>query len=151
MSIKYVRGDMFDFPADVRINACNCEGVMGKGIALQFKKQRPWCVEQYQLWCDKGWMKPGGVCIVANSTPPNEIVIHAATKKLWRYDSRYNWVAMTLRGIRGFLALQDRERVVTMPALGCGNGGLSWASVKQMIERRLASLECTILVFEPND
>lgn len=144
--IKFTEGDIFDFPADVRINTVNCVGVMGAGVALAFKNKYPEMFKEYQQACKAGRIKPGFLHIWR--TAGGEQIINFPTKRHWRERSRYEDIEAGLNALREFLANQGRVRVV-LPALGCGHGGLDWTKVSQAICDHLSDLDAEIMVFPP--
>lgn len=138
---------MFDHDADIRVNTVNCVGVMGAGIALEFKRRYPAMFADYQRACRRGEIQPGKLHIWEG--PGGTRIINFPTKQHWRESSRYEYIAAGLQSLRRYLLQQGSVRV-TLPALGCGHGGLDWNRVSKMIEDHLGDLSATILVFEPN-
>ena len=155
--IHFVPGDMFDTAADIRVNAVNCVGVMGAGVALAFKRRFPEMFADYREACRRGRYKPG--CIQVHRSDDHEWIVNAATKNEWRMPSEYTWIESILANLREFIfdnAVlvdafgEDRRRLrITIPALGCGHGGLEWGRVKAMIEHYLSALDAEIYVFAP--
>ncbi len=82
------------------------------------------------------------------STTPAEWIVNLPTKRHWADDSRCEDIEAGLKALKAYLLLQGPVRVA-VPALGCGNGGLDWETVKPMISDTLAGLEALILVFSP--
>lgn len=144
--IRYASGDMFNEPADVRINTVNCVGVMGAGVALAFKTRYPDMFRDYQKACKNGEVKPGH--LNTWKTLLGEWVVNFPTKRHWREPSRYEDIEAGLIALKAFLGKLGQVRV-TLPALGCGHGGLEWSRVSEMIERTLSDLEAEIIVFSP--
>lgn len=145
--LNFIRGDMFATPADIRVNTVNCVGVMGAGVALAFKTRYPDMFVAYKKKCDAGQMRPGELDIWRTLT---EWVINFPTKRHWREKSRYEDIEAGLIALKDYLAKQGSVRV-SLPALGCGHGGLEWSRVSEMIRTFLQDLEAEILVFEPGD
>ncbi|MGO4294539.1 macro domain-containing protein [Chitinophaga sp. RAB17] len=148
--IEFVTGDFFDYDADIRINTVNCVGVMGAGVALQFKKKFPKMFEEYLRECNLGRVEIGRPHVwidqgLFNTSP---IIINFPTKRHWKKPSEYEYVEKGLAWLRNFLVQYDCK-TVTLPALGCGHGGLDWERVKSMIQEYLDDLDNKILVFEP--
>jgi O-acetyl-ADP-ribose deacetylase (regulator of RNase III) len=146
--MKFVSGDMFETPADIRVNTVNCVGVMGAGVALAFKTKYPAMFRAYKAACDAQEVQPGKLNIWR--TLDGEWVINFPTKRHWRENSRYEDIELGLVALRDYLAGQGRVRV-TLPALGCGHGGLDWERVSAMIREQLADLDAEIFVFQPSD
>lgn len=149
--IEFVKGDFFDFDADIRINTVNCVGVMGAGVALAFKQKYPDMFKLYVKECKKGLIRPG-IPSVWNSDDmfsKEIIIINFPTKDHWRNPSEYEYVEDGLKWLAEYLK-QIKNSVITLPALGCGHGGLDWLKVKKLIEKYLSDSQHKILVFEPD-
>ena len=149
--IEYKRGNLFEEHADALVNTVNCVGVMGRGIALQFKNAFPDNYKAYAAACKKQEVVPGRMFVHATGTLTKPyFIINFPTKRHWRGKS-------SLKDIEA--GLDDLVRVVqrlgissiAVPPLGCGLGGLSWAAVRAAMEQRLSALtNVHILVFEPD-
>lgn len=149
--ITFVSGNFFDYDAHLRVNTVNCVGVMGAGVALQFKNKFPKMYEEYVKECNLGRVKIGKPHVwkdneIFNSSP---IIINFPTKDDWKKPSEYEYVDKGLIWLKEFLNEKD-NCTITIPALGCGHGGLQWDRVKRMIEDYLGDLKANILVFEPS-
>jgi O-acetyl-ADP-ribose deacetylase (regulator of RNase III) len=149
--LEFVKGDFFKFDADVRINTVNCVGVMGAGVALAFKNKYPAMFKEYLKDCKAGVIKPGLPSVWKNDDMfTKEIeIINFPTKDHWRKPSEYEYVENGLKWLSEYLQ-QKSYSTITLPALGCGHGGLDWGSVKHLIENHLGDSKHKILVFEPN-
>ncbi|WP_321426062.1 macro domain-containing protein [uncultured Bacteroides sp.] len=151
--IKFVQGNFFDYEADIRINTVNCVGIMGAGVALQFKNRYPEMNMEYVRLCSQRVIRPGKphVWISKNLFSNSEediIIINFPTKDHWKNPSEYSYIEDGLKWLREYL--EDKPNsTITVPALGCGHGGLDWEKVKKMIFDYLSDLETSILVFEP--
>jgi O-acetyl-ADP-ribose deacetylase (regulator of RNase III) len=149
--IKYVTGDILESKAQALVNTVNTVGVMGKGIALQFKKTFPHNFKAYAEACKKGELQIGKLLIVKdiNLNTGEKIIINFPTKRDWRKPSEYSFISEGLDDL--IHVLEENEiRSVAIPPLGAGNGGLEWERVKKMIEQKLANLDMEIMVYEPN-
>lgn len=145
--ITYVQGNLFDSGAEVLVNTVNLVGVMGKGLALQFKQRFPEMYEDYQRACR---MKTIGVghCHVwgQDSEVKPHAIINLPTKRHWRDLSRLADVEAGLKNLR--LQLQQLGcRSVAMPIPGTGLGGLPQEQVIPLIERYLDDLPIEVLVY----
>ncbi|TYS60705.1 hypothetical protein FZD47_21085 [Bacillus infantis] len=148
--IKFVSGDFFDYDADIRINTVNCVGVMGKGVALIFKNKFPDMFIDYYNVCKRNELKPGKPHVWKEENLFSSCtIINFPTKIHWRDPSKYEYIEDGLIWLRQFL-LEKEDSTVTLPALGCGHGGLDWNKVKIMINKYLSGLCTQILVFEPS-
>jgi len=147
--LKFVEGDFFNYEADIRINTVNCVGVMGAGVALLFKNKFPEMFKDYSNACSKGIVKAGEPHVwVENDMFSKLTIINFPTKLHWRNPSKYEYIEKGLVWLKKYLS--DKEKsTITIPALGCGHGGLDWAIVKDMITKYLENLQTTIYVFSP--
>lgn len=146
--IIFTKGDMFETPADIRVNTVNCVGVMGAGVALAFKTKYPAMFKEYKRECKAGNLKPGKLFIWKNLF--GETVVNFPTKRHWNEPSRYEDIESGLTALHKFLSKEGNVKV-TLPALGCGHGGLNWDNISKSIVKYLGNLEATIYVFEPSD
>ena len=144
--LKFVEGDLFDFEADVRVNTVNCVGVMGKGVALAFKERYPSMFRAYKEACDMGEVEPGRMHTW--TSPDGTTIVNFPTKRHWRHKSRYEDIEQGLSAFRKLLDELGDVRV-TLPALGCGHGGLDWERVSKMIRDHLDGIAAEVLVFNP--
>jgi O-acetyl-ADP-ribose deacetylase (regulator of RNase III) len=148
--IKLVAGSFFDYDADIRINTVNCVGVMGIGIALLFKRRYPEMYREYRAACQKGEVRPGRPHIwVGNDMFDKATIINFPTKVHWKKPSEYEYIEKGLKWLREYL-FDKQGSTVTLPALGCGNGGLDWGRVKKTICNYLGGLNNDILLFKPH-
>jgi O-acetyl-ADP-ribose deacetylase (regulator of RNase III) len=144
--ITYVQGSIFTSPAQVLVNTVNAEGVMGKGIALQFKRIYPEMFSQYQELCEFGKIDPGILWIYKT---PHKWILNFPTKKLWRQPSRIEYIE---KGLKKFVSELTELKIhsIAFPALGCGNGELDWEGmVKPVMERYLTDLPVNIFIHPP--
>lgn len=153
MTIASTTGDLLkQQDVDAIVNTVNCVGVMGKGIALQFKKKWPANFKAYATACKAGEIRLGKMFIFdlgALATP--RYIINFPTKAHWRNTSNLKDIAAGLQDLVQQIKNLD-IRSIAMPPLGCGNGGLSWSDVRPVIEQYFASLpEVTLRLFEPSD
>jgi O-acetyl-ADP-ribose deacetylase (regulator of RNase III) len=144
------KGNLLDAEAEALVNTVNTVGVMGKGIALQFKKAFPKNFAAYERACKAGEVKPGKMFIfeAAELSGPR-FVINFPTKRHWRGSSRVEDIES---GLDALVADVRRLgiRSVAVPPLGCGSGGLDWSDVRPRIERAFAELpEVRVLLFAP--
>lgn len=134
--IYFNNGDLFNSKAEVYINPVNCVGVMGKGIALIFKKRYPDMFTRYKEICDKHLLSPGVLHVYTTHIEQPKYIINFPTKQHWRYPSQYDWIELGLLKLQKVIEHLDIQSIA-MPALGCGNGGLSWEKVKTYLHKYL--------------
>ena len=148
--IEYCRGNLLEADAEALVNTVNTQGVMGKGLALAFKKTFPENFQAYAQACQSGQVETGKMFITEQQALLGpRWIINFPTKQHWRDPSKLEWIDQGLEDLRKNLA--DNQIVsVAIPPLGCGLGGLDWQLVKPRIADALAHLADTrILIFEP--
>jgi O-acetyl-ADP-ribose deacetylase (regulator of RNase III) len=145
--IQYRQGDLFECGADCLVNAVNCEGIMGKGIAYQFKIRFPENNKSYIKACKLGELKIGKIHFF---TENGITVINLPTKDKWRQPSKMEYVKEGMDNLVELLPTLGVKKIA-IPSLGCGNGGLLWEKVKKVIEEKISGLkeEYDFLIFEP--
>ena len=142
--ITYIDGNLFESPAKVLVNTVNTKGVMGKGIALRFKRIYPPMFEIYQDYCEQGRLEIGRLFLYKTR---HKWILNFPTKKHWRNPSRIEYIEA---GLRTFTASYAEMRITTIafPALGCGNGELDYeAQVKPLMEKYLGKLSIPTLIY----
>lgn len=148
---KRTRGNLLDAPAEALVNAVNTVGVMGRGIALQFKRAYPAMFRDYERACKAGELKLGKVQVIdlGGLAGGPRWIFNFPTKGHWRADSRMEDTETGLKDlVRTVQAL--RIRSIAIPPLGCGNGGLDLNEVRPRIEAVLAEVpEVEALIYEP--
>ena len=150
--MQFIKGNLLDSEAQALVNTVNTVGVMGKGIALQFKEAFPNNFKAYAKACKDKWLEPGKLLVFHEIVKEGEkIIINFPTKTEWFQKSKYEYIE---QGLIELVAVIQKEKIksVALPPLGCGNGGLKWDRVKAMITEYLSPLEgVDIFVFEPDD
>lgn len=146
MSIEYTTGDIFASDCEALVNPVNCVGVMGAGLAKQFKQRYPEMFSDYAAWCATGGMAPGSISLWSTEETPYVFLV--ATKDHWRDPSTLDYVKRCMDGL--VLCAPDLVESIAVPALGCGLGGLAWADVKPIIEAAAARApQIRWVVYEP--
>ncbi len=148
--IEFKTGYILAEDAEALVNTVNCVGIMGRGVALQFKQAFPENFRAYERACKLGEVEPGRMFVfdTGQLTPPRYIV-NFPTKRHWRGRSRIEDIE---KGLDALVAEIQRRgiRSVAIPPLGAGLGGLVWADVRARIERGFLALpEVRAVVFEP--
>ncbi len=149
--IEFTSGDLLKCEADALVNTVNCVGVMGRGIALQFKNAFPENFKTYAVACKREAVQPGRMFIFETGqlTPPR-FIINFPTKRHWRGKSRIEDIEAGLVDLVRVIR-EKGIRSIAIPPLGSGLGGLDWSEVRPRIEQALGQLEdVRVLVFEPN-
>ncbi len=149
--IKYLTGNILDSEAEALVNTVNTAGVMGKGIALQFKKTYPSNFKAYHQACNSGEVEVGKLFVTKdrNVSTGEKIIINFPTKKDWRKPSEYEYIE---KGLEELIKVINDFNIksIAIPPLGAGNGGLEWEKVRRIIAQHLSKLDTEILVYEPN-
>jgi len=148
--IELTRGDILKANADALVNTVNCVGVMGRGIALQFRKAFPQCFKAYKAVCDRKELHPGKmhVCSLGRLESPR-LIINFPTKRHWKGKSKLEDIEAGLSALVDLVRERD-IRSIAIPPLGCGLGGLDWDDVRSRIEHAFAGLEdVRVMVYEP--
>lgn len=149
--IRYAKGDLLHAETEALVNTVNTVGVMGKGIALQFREAYAKNYAAYRAACKAGTLKTGAVLAVQDeSVSGQKWIINFPTKAHWKADSQYDFITSGLKALRHKL-IELNINSVALPPLGCGNGGLDWTRVRPMIETELGDLDLDVVVFEPNE
>lgn len=141
--ITYVNGDLFTSPAAVLVNTVNTVGVMGKGIAKEFKRNFPEMFNEYRTLCENGELNIGSLHLYRTD---HKSVLNFPTKKHWRSPSKTEYIEA---GLKTFVRSYERFGIdsIAFPQLGCGNGELDWESqVRPVMENYLKDLPIRVYI-----
>lgn len=148
--ISFITGDMMTFDAEALVNTVNCVGVMGRGVALQFKHAYPQNFKAYKVACSRQEVQPGKMFVYETQSFTNpKYIINFPTKRHWKGKSRLEDIE---RGLIDLIkVIHDKQiKSIAIPPLGSGLGGLDWKLVRSKIEAALAVLDnVEVTVFEP--
>lgn len=161
--ITYKQGSLFDSNCQTLVCTVNCEGVMGKGIALQFKQHFPIMYNEYRNVCKYGnILKHGGDLLLYTYENLSQLtlwdtdgnlnkgrqskILCFATKEKWRNPSKLEWIG---RGLQEFVKRYNGWDVtsIAFPKLGCNNGGLDWDNVRPLMEKYLGDLDIPVEIY----
>lgn len=150
--IEFIQGNILQAKTEAIVNTVNCVGVMGRGIALQFKKSWPDNFAAYASACKKGEVVPGKMFIYKTNQISNpKYIINFPTKRHWRMNSRMEDIEAGLLSLaKDIYRLNIKS--ISIPPLGAGLGGLDWREVRIKIESYLQDLslkDVRILIYEP--
>lgn len=149
--ITKIKGNIFESDAEAIVNPVNCDGIMGKGLALEIKKKYPSVFLQYRKFCKSGELVIGKVLLVKTKEEQPKYIINFPTKNHWRNPSEYSYIKLGLGSLKSLLKkYQPKINSIAIPALGCGLGGLKWEEVSKMIEESLKDLDVDIYIFQPS-
>ncbi|HVS54154.1 MAG TPA: macro domain-containing protein [Opitutaceae bacterium] len=149
--IEPTQGNLLSAPAEALVNTVNTEGVMGKGIALQFRQAFPEMYRAYEKACANGEVRLGKVHVfdLGGLAGGPRWIFNFPTKGHWRARSRIKDIDAGLADLTAKIRALG-VRSVAVPPLGCGNGGLDWSDVRPRIERAFAGLpDVQVLLFAP--
>lgn len=136
------KGNIFNSSCEFLVNPVNCVGVMGKGLALEFKNKYPLNFEIYKKACDNASFNIGNLLIVPVD---NKFIVNFPTKKHWRNKSDLEFIKIGLEELK--VAIKDFNiKSIALPKLGCGLGGLDWNEVFDLIKDFHNSIEDNVLV-----
>ncbi len=149
--IQYIEGDLLESKAEALVNTVNTVGIMGKGIALQFKNHFPSNYKRYAKACKEKQVKVGSLFILEDTSllGGKKKIINFPTKTDWRKPSEYSYIENGLIELSKYIQ-ENSIKSIAIPPLGTGNGGLDWNKVKALIEKYLSDLECDIQIYLPN-
>jgi O-acetyl-ADP-ribose deacetylase (regulator of RNase III) len=149
--IEYKTGDILAEDAEALVNAVNCVGIMGRGIALQFKNAWPENFKAYAAACRRDEVQPGRMFVFETGLLTNpHYIINFPTKRHWREKSRIEDIETGLSALVGEIQ-KRRIHSIAIPALGAGLGGLAWIEVRFRIESAVRDLETVkIVIFMPD-
>jgi len=147
--IQYTTGNILDSNAQALVNTVNTLGVMGKGIALQFKKAFIGNYKAYTAACNEHKVEIGKMFVTIDKNLNTEkVIINFPTKGDWRKPSEYEYIE---KGLNDLIQVIKTHNItsIAIPPLGAGNGGLDWQRVKQMIVDKLSDLLIDVFIYEP--
>lgn len=147
--LKYSTGDILQDKSEALVNTVNCKGVMGRGLALEFKKAYPSNFDQYRAACAARKVIPGRMFItLTEQLIPPTYIVNFPTKRHWRNSSRLDDIEAGLIDLRDQIITRGIMSIA-IPALGCSLGGLSWSDVRPMILETLNGIDAEITLYGP--
>lgn len=136
-TIHFVEANIFDLKVDALVNPVNCVGVMGKGLALEFKNRFPNNFTAYAERCKEGLLKPGTVFTYhEKNLIQNVIIFNFPTKNHWKDPSQMEYITSGLVSLIKEINIHQ-PKTIAIPALGCGLGGLPWTHVQSVLMESL--------------
>lgn len=147
--IEYKNGDILREDVEAIVNTVNCVGIMGRGLALQFKNKFPQNFKEYQLACTNKEVQLGKMFVHQTGQLINpKYIINFPTKGHWKQKSKIEDIS---NGLDDLITIIEKYSIksIAIPPLGSGLGGLDWKIVKKLIEEKLKNINCTIILFEP--
>lgn len=149
--ITFKTGDILNADVEALVNTVNCVGIMGRGIALQFKNNFPRNFAAYEAACARNEVQPGRMFVFETKELTNpKYIINFPTKRHWRGKSRMEDIDSGLKALVSEIRSRG-IRSIAIPPLGSGLGGLAWAEVRPRIIEALQGLnDLDVLIYEPN-
>jgi O-acetyl-ADP-ribose deacetylase (regulator of RNase III) len=147
--IEYKNGDILREDVEAIVNTVNCVGIMGRGLALQFKNKFPQNFKEYQLACTNKEVQLGKMFVHQTGQLINpKYIINFPTKGHWKQNSKIEDIS---NGLDDLTTIIEKYSIksIAIPPLGSGLGGLDWKMVKKLIEEKLKNINCTVILFEP--
>lgn len=150
MPIVYLSGDLFvnRVGAQAFAHGCNCQGSMGAGIAIEFKRRYPEMFDVYRALCkaDPRQFNPGD-CFFWRAADQPSVFNLATQEDYWRSRATYEAIRAALTSMR---QQADREGItsIAMPRIGAGYGGLSWKKVRTIIDEVFGDWSGDLYVYE---
>jgi O-acetyl-ADP-ribose deacetylase (regulator of RNase III) len=150
--IEFTTGDILRADAEALVNTVNCVGVMGRGIALQFKNDFPENFKAYAAACARDDVRPGKMFVFETGALCNpKFIINFPTKRHWKGKSRMEDIESGLKALVEEIRTRG-IRSIAIPPLGSGLGGLNWAEVRPRIEAALRGInDLHVMIYEPNN
>lgn len=139
-------GNIFDSNKDVLVNPINCVGVMGKGLALDFKNKYPNMFLKYKEACSQGKVIPGKLYYYIQDGKVK--VLNFPTKNHWRNNSEISYIISGLDYFKKYYSKMKIESIA-FPALGCGNGKLNWDTIGPLMYEKLKYIPIDIEIYAP--
>jgi O-acetyl-ADP-ribose deacetylase (regulator of RNase III) len=148
MTITFVHGDIFTSGMQTLVNPVNCVGVMGAGLALQFKQKFPIMFTEYVEWCRVGLLKPGEPYLYKQAEDMLPWILNFPTKRHWKDVSLMDDIIDGLKYLK-----QNYKgwgiKSIAVPPLGCGLGGLTWIAMEPVLKKYLGKLDIPVEIYQP--
>ena len=149
MTYREIRGNIFNSKAQAIVNTVNCVGIMGKGIALEFRRRYPKMFEQYQSICKKGELQPGQILFYEAE---NILILNFAIKRDWKQPSKIEWVESCLKEFVD--SYQGRGiKSIAFPWVGAMNGRIPLDQIRTIMRDYLSNLsdiDIDVYDFDPD-
>jgi O-acetyl-ADP-ribose deacetylase (regulator of RNase III) len=142
--ITFLESSVFDSPAQTLVNTVNTVGVMGKGIAKEFRSRYPDMFREYKRLCDDGKLRLGRLHLWRSDT---RWVLNFPTKTTWKLPSKIEYIEA---GLAKFVDTYKEIGIasVSFPPLGCGNGQLNWDDVRPVMEHHLGRVTIPVYIHD---
>lgn len=143
--LEYTRQNIFDLNVEAIVNPVNCTGVIGKGLAKQFKEKYPTNFKAYKKICEDKKLSVG-ILFVYKVKESGKIIINFPIKEHWKNDSNIYWIEDGVKKL-ALLSLTYNAEAIALPKIGCGRGNLNFEKdVKPILEKYLKNLHCKFII-----
>ncbi len=147
---EVINKNIFEIDAEALVNTVNCVGIMGKGLALQFKQAFPENFNAYKKACCLGKVRPGHIFIYEVGFLENpKFILNFPTKRHWKENSKIEDIQSGLKDLVRIVN-QLKIKSIAVPPLGCGNGKLHWPDVRKLIIDTFKGVDVELKIIEPN-
>lgn len=149
--MQLTKGNILEANAEALVNTVNTKGIMGKGIALQFKKAFPDAFKAYKKACDTGELNIGKVHVFECVTSQPRYIINFPTKDDWKKPSRIEYIQ---KGLDSLIEAVQKYKIhsIAIPALGCGQGALKWKDVFPLIQSAFEKTpDVNVILYPPQE
>ena len=135
--------NIFNSKTMALVNPVNCMGIMGAGLAKEFKEKYPMMFKAYKKKCEKGLIKIGELSLFRTL---EKLIINFPTKTHWRIKSKIDWIEI---GLIYFTEHYYKWNIksIAFPQLGCGMGNLQWLDVKILMEKYLSNIDLIVEIY----
>lgn len=149
--VRIITGNLLKAEAEALVNTVNTVGIMGKGVALQFKQAFPQNFKAYEAACKRDEVRLGRMFITYTGLLEPRLIVNFPTKRHWKGNSKIEDIVAGLEDL--VRVVQDeRIRSIALPPLGCGLGGLRWEDVRPLIEEAFEAVpEVEVFLFAPGN
>lgn len=148
MVVEVPNEDLFQASVDALVNPVNTHGVMGAGLAREFRLRHPAMFQEYRRICDRGMLDVGQMHFWLTGQLQPRFIVNFPTKRDWREPSRLPWVRAGLEELARQVVLRQIPSIA-VPALGCGLGGLDWATVRREVWTMFRPLATEVHLYPP--
>ncbi|MGL4399341.1 MAG: macro domain-containing protein [Luteolibacter sp.] len=149
--IHFTQGDILCDDSEAVVNPVNCVGVMGRGLALQFRKAYPDVFRWYAEACKRGEVQPGRMFVTETGGLLPRYVVNFPTKRHWQEKSRMEDIEDGLDALVEWTK-ERKIRSISIPPLGAGLGGLDWKQVRQRIIAKMENLDgVNVTIYKPTE
>jgi O-acetyl-ADP-ribose deacetylase (regulator of RNase III) len=142
-NIKEIKGNIFNSKCQTIVNTVNCVGVMGRGIALEYKNRYPEMYEKYKKLCEEQKISSGTLWIYKTK---DRWILNFPTKNHWRYPSKMEYIEKGLKKLKDTYHKKGIKSIA-FPQLGVSSGGLDWENVRSLMKQYLSQMNIPVEIY----